>query len=129
MIETDDAPFIPGPLAFRVDVAGESFYETSFVELCGQRTLEGVRVPVTARLQLQDDNPHDRAAVAVTIGGRPVGHLSRHDARSFRRSVRYGKLSTFEVFECAALIVGGWDRGEDDMGNFGVKLDLSLLDD
>jgi hypothetical protein len=124
-----DAPFIPGPLTFRVDVAGESFYEASFIELCGPRTLEGFRISATARLQLQDDNPHDRAAVAVTIGGHPVGHLSRECARAFRRSVRYGPLSTFEVFECAALIVGGWDRGPSDAGNFGVKLDLALHDD
>lgn len=124
-----EVPFIGGPLTYRVDVAGESFYEASFTELCGPRTLEGFRVPTNARLQLQDDNPHDRAAVAVTIEGQPVGHLSRDCARAFRRSVRYGALSTFEVFECAALIVGGWDRGSGDAGYFGVKLDLVLFDD
>lgn len=129
LVVDNDAPFIAGPSTFRVDVAGESFYTTSFAELCGQRTLEGVRIPATARLQLQDDNPHDRLAVAVSIAGHPVGHLSRDDARAFRRSVRYGKLSAFEVFECVAMIVGGWDRGEDDMGNFGVKLDLMLTDE
>lgn len=122
-------PFIAGPLTYRVDVAGESFYEASFVELCGPRTLEGFRVTTTARLQLQDENPHDRAAVAVMIGGYPVGHLSRDCARAFRRTVRYGAYSTYEIFECAALIVGGWDRGAGDAGNFGVKLDLALFDD
>lgn len=124
-----EAPFIAGPSTFQVGVVGESFYEASFAELCGQRTLEGVRVPATAMLQLQDDNPHDRQAVAVFIGGHPVGHLSRAHARAFRRSVRYGKLSEFETFECIALIVGGWDRGEDDFGNYGVKLDLALFED
>lgn len=124
-----EVPFIAGRLTFRVDVAGESFYEASFMELCGPRTLEGFRVPASARLQLQDDNQHDRAAVSVTISGHPVGHLSRDCARAFRRSVRYGALSTFEVFECAALIVGGWDRGSGDAGNFGVKLDLALFDE
>lgn len=124
-----EVPFIAGPLTFRVDVAGESFYEASFAELCGPRTLEGFRVDAKAMLRLQDDNPHDRAAVAVAISGHPVGHLSRDCARAFRRSVRYGALSTFEVFECAALIVGGWDRGKGDAGNFGVKLDLALFDE
>lgn len=124
-----EVPFIAGPLTFRVDVAGESFYEESFAELCGPRTLEGFRLAASARLTLQEDNIHDRAAVAVTIDGHPVGHLSRDCARAFRRSVRYGTLSAFEVFECAALIVGGWDRGGSDEGNFGVKLDLALFDD
>ena len=27
---------------------------------------------------------------------------------------------------CNALIVGGWNRGEDDRGSFGIKLDISL---
>lgn len=124
-----EVPFIAGPLTFRVDVAGESFYEASFLALCGPRTLEGFKVASSARLQLQDDNPHDSKAVAVTISGHSVGHLSRDCARAFRRSVRYGALSAFEFFECAAMIVGGWDRGPADSGNFGVKLDLALHDD
>jgi hypothetical protein len=124
-----EAPFIVGPLKFRVDVAGESFYEASFAELCGPRTIVGIQKEATAQLRLQDDNPHDRAAVAVTIDGHPVGHLSREDARAFRRTVRYGVHSTFEAFQCAAMIVGGWDRGDGDAGHFGVKLDLALNDD
>lgn len=47
-------------------------------------------------------------------------------ARAFRRSVRYGPLAEHEVFECAALICGGRDRGDGDVGNFGVRLDLTL---
>ena len=27
---------------------------------------------------------------------------------------------------CSALIVGGWDRGPDDQGYFGIKLDLPI---
>lgn len=124
-----ELPFIAGPSLFRVDVAGESFYEASFAALCGERTLEGVKISAQAKLHLQDDNPYDRSAVAVTIDGHPVGHLSRDNARAFRRMVRYGKLSMFEVFGCAALVVGGWDRGDGDVGNFGVKLDLLFADD
>lgn len=124
-----DVPFMRGPAAYRVDVAGESFYEESFAELCGERTIEGIRLEVTAQLELCDDNPHDNRAVRVTIKGHQVGHLSREDARAFRRLVRYGALAEHEVFECAALICGGWDRGEKDIGNFGVRLDLVLNDD
>ncbi|WP_449406066.1 HIRAN domain-containing protein [Massilia phosphatilytica] len=122
-------PVIPGIGSFRVDVAGESFYEESFAALCGDRTIEGVRMEVRARLTLQDDNPHDKHAVQVTIQGHPVGHLSRDHARAFRRRVRYGELSAYEVFECGALICGGWDHGPGDVGNFGVRLDLDLREE
>jgi hypothetical protein len=128
MEECIAAPFIEGAGNYRIDVAGESFYEESFAALCGERTIEGVRIESRAQLTLQDDNPHDKHAVAVSIGGHQVGHLSRDDARAFRRLVRYGPLSLHERFECSALICGGWDRGDGDVGNYGVRLDL-LLDE
>lgn len=119
-------PFMHGLAAYRVNVAGESFYQASFDELCGERTIEGVRIEVTARLELQDDNPYDKHAVRVTIKGYQVGHLSREDARAFRRLVRYGSLAEHEVFECHGIICGGWDRGEGNIAHFGVRLDLKL---
>lgn len=124
-----DVPVLSGTGNYRVDVAGESFYEESFAALCGERTIEGFRIEVRARLTLQDDNPHDKHAVQVTIQGHPVGHLSRDHARAFRRRVRYGDLSSHEVFECGALICGGWDHGPEDVGNFGVRLDLDLREE
>jgi hypothetical protein len=124
-----EIPFMQGPAKYRVDVAGESFYDESFKELCGERTIMGARIEATARLELCDDNPHDNRAVRVTIKGYPVGHLSREDARAFRRLVRYGALAEHEKFECAAIICGGWDRGDGDEGNFGVRLDLALNED
>lgn len=123
---TPEIPVITGPGRFAVDVAGESFYPDSFATLCGPRSAEAVNIEKRARLALQDDNPHDKQAVRVTIDGYPVGHLSREHARVFRRSVRYGELSKYEVFECAAIICGGWDKGNGDAGNYGVRLDLNL---
>lgn len=124
-----EIPFVRGSLKYRVDVAGESFYDASFRELCGERTIEGVRIESIALLKLCDDNPYDKHAIRVSIKGYPVGHLSREDARAFRRLVRYGSLAEHEEFQCAAVICGGWDRGEGDIGNFGVRLDLTLNDD
>jgi hypothetical protein len=124
-----ELPFIRGQSQYRIDVAGESFYDNSFKELVGERTISGVRMEVVARLELCDDNPHDKNAVRVTIKGYQVGYLSREDARAFRRLVRYGALAEHEEFECAARICGGWDRGEGDVGHFGVRLDLILNDD
>lgn len=122
-------PFIKGRNQFYIDVAGESFYPDSFAALCGARTRDGIALPARAQLTLDDENIHDKNAVKVTVDGYQVGHLPREAAKAFRRSVRYGALSEHEVFECAALISGGWDRGGGDAGNFGVKLDLGLFDD
>jgi len=121
-------PWIVGPGYFAVNVAGESFYPESFTALCGPRMEDGVNIETRAQLDLQDDNPHDKHAVRVSIQGHPVGYLSREHARAFRRTVRYGELSMYETFECAAVICGGWDRGKDGAGHFGVRLDLNLGD-
>ena len=122
-------PIITGPGYFRVDVAGESFYPESFTKICGPRCYDGVDMEVRALLTLEDSNPHDRLAVRVTIQGHTVGHLPREVARDFRRAVRYGKLSEYETFECAALSRGGWDRGDGNVGYYGVKLDIPQDDD
>ncbi len=125
-MEDSEIPLLPGSGQYRIDVAGESFYRESFLALAGPRTIEGVRIDARAVLALQDNNPYDKHAVRVTIQGYPVGHLSRDDARALRRMVRYGPLSVHEVFECMARIVGGWDRGDGDTADFGVRLDLDL---
>jgi hypothetical protein len=122
-------PFIKGRDQFQINVAGESFYPDSFAALVGARTRDGIAFPARAQLTLDDENPHDRNAVKVTVDGHQVGHLPREAAKAFRRTVRYGELAEHETFECAALINGGWDRGGGDAGNFGVKLDLALFDD
>lgn len=122
-------PFIKGRDQFQVNVAGESFYPDAFAALVGARSRDGIAFPARAQLMLDDDNVHDKNAVKVAIEGHQVGHLPRNAARAFRRTVRYGDLALHEVFECAALINGGWDRGGGDVGNFGVKLDLALFED
>ncbi|MGG7603517.1 HIRAN domain-containing protein [Massilia sp. BKSP1R2A-1] len=124
-----EVPFIRGPGYYPINVAGESFYPEAFAALCGPRGLEPVNIEVRARLELQDDNEHDKQAVRVSIQGRQVGHLPREAARAFRRTVRYGKLAEHEAFECAAIICGGWDRGPEGAGNYGVRLDLPQNDD
>lgn len=127
--DVEQIPFLAGSGRYRIDVVGESFYEDSFAALCGERTYDGVKIKVIAHLLLQDDNPYDKHAVGVMIQGYQVGHLSRALARAFRRTVRYGAMSIHERFECAAIICGGWDRGDDDVAAYGVRLDLNLTDD
>ena len=120
-------PYISGPGSYLINVAGESFYLGSFALLVGPRGTEAVYIEARAQLTLEDDNPHDRQAVKVTIAGHQIGHLPRNTARAFRRSVKYGAMSAHESFECAAIICGGW-ANEASNGNFGVRLDLNLED-
>jgi hypothetical protein len=74
-------------------------------------------------LVLDDDNPYDSLAVRVEIRGCIVGHLSRENAREYRRQLKKAGHPALTA-SCKALIVGGWDRGGGDRGHFGVRLDL-----
>lgn len=118
---------IAGPGTFSVDVVGESHYQDAIAFLCGGKSREGVNHIVNATLVPEDDNPHDRQAVRVDVEGYTVGYLSRKHAREYRNQLRrtgYPK----SPMSCRAKIVGGWDRGPDDTGYFGVTLDLPFQD-
>jgi hypothetical protein len=79
---------------------------------------------VTARLVPEADNLYDDEAVRVEIDGRKVGHLSRADARRFRR------VRATNAVPVKALIVGGWDHGDEAYdrarGSFGVRLAFKI---
>ncbi len=111
------------PGTFAVEVVGESNYQQALETICGGRSRDGAEEHITATLVLEDSNPHDKNAVRVDIAGNTVGYLSRPDARSYRQRLKQnGDDSSKQT--CRALIRGGWDRGRNDRGNFGVRLDL-----
>ncbi len=114
---------LPGPGTYEVEVVGESHYQKELEALCGGRTEESARVKTTAVLVLDDHNPYDSKAVRVEIGGCVVGHLSRVNARQYRKKLQEAGHPGIRA-SCKALIVGGWDRGNGDRGHFGVRLDL-----
>ena len=99
-----------------LDVVGESHYQRELEEISGGRTEDGVDLSVNAELVPQDDNPHDQNAVAVQVNGTIVGFLPREQAAAYRCAGRGREKH-------GARIVGGWDRGSDDRGHFGVRLD------
>lgn len=105
---------------FAVPVVGESHYQRDIERICGGRTEAGVEHPCEAFLIPEHDNRYDRHAVRVEVEGRKVGYLARPDAKDFRQ--KYGS----DPRRCAAIVRGGWDRGSDDQGHFGVYLDLEL---
>lgn len=116
-----------GPREFAFEVVGESRCQDVLSELCGGRTEEGHRLEVDALLIPEDDNPHDENAIAVQIDGHHVGYLPRPLARSFRRAIA-SVAPAGTPAKCRALIVGGWHRGDDDQGHFGIRLDLPQQD-
>lgn len=117
------APRLSGPGTYSFEIVGESYYQDALSRLCGGKTEEGAEHYTTATLRLENENPYDDKAVAVEIEGLKVGHLSRHDARKYRKAIkRFG--SGHETFVCDAVIAGGWRRSDDDEGHFGVRLDI-----
>src|SRR5690606_20415871 len=75
----------PGAGDFEFEVVGESFYQEDLCRLAGAHGDHGAEVHCVAALVPEDDNKHDPKAVAVFVDGRKVAHLSKEDARSFRR--------------------------------------------
>jgi hypothetical protein len=116
---------LPGPGDFVVEVVGVSNYQDAIERAAGGRSENGCEKVVDAVLILEDSNPHDRNAVQVMIGGCVCGYLSRRNARMYRQQLRDAGYSTITA-RCRAKIVGGWDRGPNDRGHFGIRLDLPV---
>lgn len=117
---------LPGPGLFSLEAVGESKYQAALARICGGVTADGVDLLTEATLIHEDANPYDSQAVRVDINGKTVGYLSRTHARQFRREMAKAGNTGCDAI-CAARIRGGWDRGTDDRGSFGVRLDVAVL--
>lgn len=116
---------LPASKGFPLDVVGESNYQATIERICGPRTEAGENRVVTASLVLEDTNPHDPNAVRVEISGQRVGYLSRELAPVYRAWLAangHGQV----VGQCQAKIKGGWQRGDDDIGHYGIYLAFKL---
>jgi hypothetical protein len=70
----------------RYNVVGESFYADALARLFPRpRGRDDDEHDVSVELRPESGNPHDDQAVAVYIGSAKVGHLSRADARAYRK--------------------------------------------
>jgi hypothetical protein len=103
-------------------IVGESHYQEDLEHLAGGRSEEGATKVVWAELVHDPQNKHDRNAIAVLIDGVKVGHLGRDDAREFLAAMEAHGSEARAV--CSAVICGGWQRPDGDVGHFGVKLDI-----
>lgn len=104
--------------SFATEVVGESHYQQNLLKLCGEKTPEGVEKYFEADLIAENANPHDPNAIRVDIQGLTVGYLSRQRALEWRKSNRSRGQ------RCIAVVRGGWDRGPEDNGYFGVWIDV-----
>lgn len=118
---------LPGPGTYSLDVVGESNYQVALDKICGGKTEEGHNKIVQATLIHENENPYDDKAIRVDICGMTVGYLNRKNAREYRLKIKQAGYAGITA-TCSAIIVGGWDRGGDDKGHFGVKLDLPTAD-
>jgi len=114
---------VVGDDEFEFRVVGTLHHQRAIENMCGRRSREGAHRYCAALLTPQPTNPHDRHAVAVTIHDVEVGFLDREDARDFLRVLGAGGYADAA---CEAELVGGWDRGGDDQGYFGVRLNACL---
>lgn len=108
---------------YEFEVVGESHYQDVLRHLAGEHGTSSANAQHRAILIPYDNNRYDDKAVAVAINGQLVGHLSREDARSFRRRLGQKGLSG-QSTSCGALVVGGWVDRAGEKKSYGVKLDI-----
>lgn len=102
-----------------VEVVGESFHQDELLALTGgQRRFGGVDLHAVAELV-----PVEGDGIEVQIENRTVGCLSTDDAARFATLIA-SSIDQNGHATVRASIRGGWDRGRDDVGLFGVSLFL-----
>ena len=106
----------------KVEVVGESHHQNELLSLTGgRRRYGGVKVELVAELVPEPTNRFDPNAVAVSIEDRRVGYLRREHVEWLGPLVDES-LDLHGLATCRAMIRGGWDRGRDQVGWFGVTL-------
>jgi hypothetical protein len=108
---------------YRFEVVGESHYQAALERIVGGRTEEGANHPCVAIIKPEPDNQYDPQAVWVRVNDLKVACLSRNWAPKLNAA---RALSGYTQATCNAVIGGGWDRGGNDRGHFGIKLDIAL---
>ncbi len=105
-----------------VAVVGESLHQDELLALTGgRRAFGGVDLDAVAVLELDLDDPVETVVVRVLIDDACVGHLRLEDAAAYRGAIESARARQGRA-SCSARIRGGWDRGGEDVGLFGVTL-------
>ena len=107
-----------------LDVVGEGSYQDNLARVSGGKTADGpAKADHLAMLWPEPKNKYDRNAIAIKISGYTVGYLARETAIRYQAVVLWADAHGRKV-ACNAKITGGWDRGGNEKGNFGVLLQL-----
>lgn len=109
----------------KLNVVGEGSYQGTLEIIAGGRTIDGgANRHHTAVLLAEPTNRYDPNAVEVRIDSQRVGYPSREDALAYRAAIDIAAASGL-VIAAPATLQGGWDRGPDDRGSFGVLLNMN----
>lgn len=108
------------------EVVGESSYQKELAAIAGPAPDDGHEVPVTVWLICQDNNPHDRNAVAVVVQEKTVAYLRREDAREYRKSLREETDSLPSAMTAGLIVGGGIKRKTGERMHLGIRIDLAI---
>jgi hypothetical protein len=102
----------------RLEAVGESHYQEALHNAVGGWPREYVTYEVVATLMAEPNNLYDENAIAVGVGARVVGYLSRRDAVAYRRLFQKLGSTGYAGASCQAVICGGGS----DRPNLGIFL-------
>lgn len=107
---------------YEFEVVGESFYQNAIESIIKNKS-NNIHQEFVAVITPYSTNKYDDKAVKVEIDGLIVGHLSKEDARSFRRRLGTKKL-TNQATAAKAMIIGGHNDKAGNKLSYGVALDI-----
>jgi len=108
---------------YACEVVGESHYQDNIARVVQVSATRNSDEPLLALLTPESNNKHDHNAVSVSIGGVPVGHLSRQAAPAYRARLLAEGMGIVPVY-CQATITGGFPLGDGSTASYGVMLDI-----
>ncbi len=103
-------------------ISGESYTQDALRTIAQGSDCEGTLVQtVTAQLVPEPENPHDKNAIRVDVGGMKVGYVPKTGAAPWRKRVKSIGSPNGPIL-CRAQLSGGWQRPDGDEGSIGVEL-------
>jgi hypothetical protein len=108
---------------FAFPVVATNHHQDFLTALTGGRAQASAHHYCAALLVPQPNNPYSKHAVAVQVRGLLIGHLPDDCSADFLTGLRH---AGYHRAACEAIIVGRWDRGDNDQGSFGVRLNARM---
>jgi len=114
-----EPPLLRGDGGYSARVTGTSDYQEELERMVGGRTEDSASHHAVATLTAAPGT----GVVLVSIDGVHIGYMRPADAIRLPEALQENGISGLPV-KVRAAIVGGWDRGPENRGHFGVRLDL-----